>query len=110
MSLRQDFIQRAIQKFAEAIARALGLARGGQPEEGLSVIDDALASGLGLPVPMLLGLTPDTVWSLLGPEKSRAFAEALRTRALILDGAKRTSEAVRCEQLAEALEKRAHPR
>lgn len=107
MPLRQDFIQRAIQKLAEAIARALGLARSGQAEEGLSVIDDALASGLGLPVPMLLGLTPDTVWSLLGPQKSRAFAEALRARALILTGANRANEALRCEKLAEALERKA---
>lgn len=105
MPFRQDYIERVIQKLAEAIAQALGLARSGRPDEGLTLVDDAIASGLGLPLPMLLSLTPETVWSLLGPQKARSFAEALRARAGILSQAGRTNEATASERLASVLER-----
>jgi hypothetical protein len=105
LPLRQDYIERVIQRLAEAIARALGVAKAGQPEEGIAIIDDAIAAGFGLPVPMLLGLTPQTVWSLLGPDKARSFAEALRARATLLAGAGRADERTRCENLAAALDR-----
>lgn len=110
MPLRQDFIERLIQRMAEAIARALGLARAGRPEEGITILDEAVASGCGLPVPMLLGLTPETVWSLLGPEKARSFGEAMRTRTTLLMGAGRLEEAKRCDQMVGALERLAEAR
>lgn len=90
---------------SEAIARALGLARTGRSEEGIVLIDEAIASGCGLPLPTLLGLTPESVWSLLGPERARSFAEALRTRTALLMGAGRVLEAKRCEKMVGALER-----
>jgi hypothetical protein len=103
--LRQDYIERLIQRMAEAVARALGVARAGQPDEGVAIIDEAVASGFGLPVATLLGLTPETVFSLLGPDKARSFAEALRTRTALLMNAGRVDEANRCERMAAALER-----
>jgi hypothetical protein len=103
--LRQDYIERLIQRMAEALARALGVARAGQPDEGVAIIDEAIASGFGLPLEMLLSLTPETVSSLLGPDKARSFAEALRTRTALLMNAGRVDEANRCEKMAAALER-----
>ena len=105
MPLRQDYLERLIQRMAEAIARALGVARAGRHEEGIAILDEAVASGCGLPLPMLLGLTPETVWSLLGPAKSLSLAEALRTRTTLLMGAGHVEESKRCEKLADALER-----
>lgn len=83
MALHRDYLQRLIQKMAEAIARALGVAKSGNPEEATSAIENAVASNLGMPLPMLLKLTPRTIMSLLGPEKSRLLVEALRAHAEI---------------------------
>ncbi len=106
VSFRQDYIERLIQKLGQAIARALGLARSGQHEEGLAIVADAIASGVGLPLPMLLTLTPETVLSLLGPDKARSLAEGLRAHAEILKLAGRTPEASASERLASELERR----
>jgi hypothetical protein len=107
MSFRQDYIERMIQKLAEVIARALGLARSGQAEAGLELLEDAIASGFGMPLAMLLKLTPDTVWSLFGPERARLLAEALTTHHAMLELAGRAADGARSRALAEALEKRA---
>ena len=107
MSFRQDYIERLIQKLAEAVARALGLARAGRGEEGIELIEDAVASGLGMPLPMLLKLTPQTLFSLFGKERSALLAEALRAHEGMLAAAGRTGEAERSGTLAAALEARA---
>jgi hypothetical protein len=107
MSFRQDYIERLIQKLAEAIARALGLARAGRREEGIELLEDAVASGLGMPLPMLLKLTPDTLFSLFGKERSTLLAEALRAHEGMLVAAGRAGEAERSGALAAALEARA---
>jgi len=93
-----------IQKLAETIARALGLARSGQHDEGITLVEDAIASGLGLPLSMLLGLTPETVRSLVGEDRVPALVEALRayTEMLRLAG-RRDAEARAAERLVNAL-------
>ncbi|HSU38064.1 MAG TPA: hypothetical protein VLJ38_00820 [Polyangiaceae bacterium] len=107
MSFRQDYIERLIQKLAEAIARALGLARAGRGEEGIELLEDAIASGLGMPLPMLLKLTPETLFSLFGKERSALLAEALRAHEGMLAAAGRADEAARSGKLAASLETRA---
>ena len=106
MSFRQDYIERALQKLAEAVARALGLARSGAHEAGLELLEDALASSFGMPLPMLLKLTPQTVWSLFGPARARLLAEALPAHQAMLELAGRGTEAERWRALAAALEER----
>jgi len=92
-----------IQKLAETLARALGLARSGQHDEGIALVEDAVASGFGLPLSMLLGLTPDTVRSLIGAERVPALVEALRAYTEMLKLAGRASEARAAERMVSAL-------
>lgn len=103
MPFRQDYIERMLQKLAETIARALGLARSGEADAGLDLLEDAIASGFGMPLPMLLKLTPETVWSLFGPERSRMLAEALTTHHAMLEVAGRGSDGEASKKLASAL-------
>lgn len=105
MALRQDYIERLIQKLAEAIARALGVARSGRTDEGIALLEDAVASGFGLPLTMLLKLTPETVRSLVGIERAPALAEALRAHAEMLRSAGRAVEAMASDRLAGELER-----
>jgi hypothetical protein len=107
MPFRQDYIERLIQKLADAVARALGLSRSGRGEEGIELLEDAVASGLGMPLPMLLKLTPDTLFSLFGKERTAMLAEALRAHENMLAAAGRPSDAERSGKLAAALEARA---
>jgi hypothetical protein len=107
LSFRKDYIERLIQKLAETMARALGLARSGQAEAGIDMLEDALGSGFGMPLPMLLKLTPDTVWSLFGPDRALLLAEALSAHQAMLELAGRTADAQKSKNLASALEKRA---
>ena len=106
MPFRQDFIERLIQKLAEGIARALGVARNGQPDEGIALLEGAVTSGFGLPLGMLLKLTPDTVRSLVGVDRAPALADALRAYAEILKLAGRDVEARASERLATELDQR----
>lgn len=106
VAFRQDYIERLIQKLAEAVARALGVARSGQPDEGIALLEDAVASGFGLPLAMLLKLTPETVRSLVGIDRAPALAEALRAHAEMLKGAGRAPEASASERLASELDRR----
>ncbi|HTQ05927.1 MAG TPA: hypothetical protein VMI54_18830 [Polyangiaceae bacterium] len=107
MSFRQDYIERAIRKLAEMVARALGLARSGEAEAGLTLLEDAIASTFGMPLPMLLKLTPETVWSLFGPERARMLAEALTTHHAILELQGRGAHGEASKELALALTRRA---
>jgi len=107
VAFRKDYIERLIEKLAHAIARALGIARSGRPDEGIAVVEDAIASGFGMPLPMLLKLTPATVSSLFGPERARLLAEALRAHAEMLRLAGRLDDSAASERLAGELEQRA---
>ncbi len=104
MPFRQDYIERMLQKLAEVIARALGLAKAGKGEEGIELLEDAVASGFGMPLPMLLKLTPQTVWSLFGKDRSLRLAEALRVHHSLLAQAGRREDAAQSDRLASALE------
>jgi hypothetical protein len=103
VSLQQDFILRAIRQLAAAVARALGAARAGQPEEALATLDRSIGSGLGLPLTLLLKLTPQSFLSVLGRDKARAALEALTARAEILDQLGRIEEARECRAMIAAV-------
>lgn len=105
MSIRRDYLERLIEQLAEAVARALGLARNGRTEAGVELLEQAIASGLGMPLPMLLKLTPETVASLFGPERARALVEALRAYSL-LAAAEHATEGRQAAALAESLARR----
>src|SRR5688572_5152364 len=104
MPFRQDYIERLIQKMGEAIARALGLSRSGKVEEGILAVENAVASQLGMPLAMLLKLTPRTIVSVLGEEKARLLVDALQAHAEMtrLDG--RSTEADQSVATAEAVQ------
>jgi hypothetical protein len=104
MALHRDYLLRLIQKMAEAIARALGAARSGKPEEGVKALENAVASDLGMPLPMLLKLTPHTILSLLGPEKARMLVDALRAYAEMTALARREAESQQASATANALD------
>jgi hypothetical protein len=103
VSLQQDFILRAIRQLAEAVARALGAARAGQPEEALLALDRSMGTGLGLPLSLLLKLTPQSFLSMLGHDKAHAALDALRARAEILDRLGRTRDATECRAMVTAV-------
>lgn len=103
VSLQQDFILRAIRQLAQAVARALGAARAGKPEEALLALDRSLDAGIGLPLSLLLKLTPQSFLSVLGRDKARAALDALRARAEILAQLGRTREAAECEAMVTAV-------
>jgi hypothetical protein len=56
---------------------------------------------------MLLKLTPETLFSLFGKERTALLAEALRAHEGMLGAAGRADEAARSSRLAAALEARA---
>lgn len=103
VSLQQDFILRAIRQLAEAVARALGAARAGKPEEALLLLDRSIGAGLGLPLSLLLKLTPQSFLSVLGRDKALAAMDALRARAEILAQLGRTREAAECAAMVTAV-------
>jgi hypothetical protein len=103
VSLQQDFILRAIRQLAEAVARALGAARAGEPEQALLALDRSIGTGLGLPLSLLLKLTPQSFLSVLGRDKALAALDALRARADILDQLGQAAEATECRAMVRAV-------
>jgi hypothetical protein len=100
---RRDYIERLIQQIAAFVARILGAAQSGDPQEAEQAIDAAWqALGLrwkdamrldGATLKMLLGAKADLAAGLLDAqavlEESRsnaALADALRSRATMLRG------------------------
>lgn len=94
MSYEQDYIKRLFKKLGDVLARALGLAKSGNHDESLQVLEQGVSAELGLPLPLLLKLDAKSAVALLGQAKAGAFAEVLRTRSLLLELAGR-SEAAR---------------
>lgn len=81
--IRQDYLMRMIQQLAELIGRAMGLAKKGRTEEAEQVLDEALATHIGMPRAMLDKLPPEEIARLLGPEKSMVVAAILDAEAQI---------------------------
>jgi hypothetical protein len=69
---RQDYIERMIAQIAEAIGRALGLARSGQPIEAQSELDAAWSGALGLSRGDVQRLDDVTLRALLGAKRTAA--------------------------------------
>lgn len=85
MSYEQDYIKRLFKKLGDVLARALGLARAGNHDESMLLLEQGVSAELGLPLAMLLKLDARSVVSLLGQAKAGAYVEALRTRGLLLE-------------------------
>lgn len=103
MGYEQDFILRMAKRIGEVLARALGLAKANNYEDSLQVLEQGVGDELGIPFAMLLRLEPASAVRLLGKEKAQHYAEALRTRALLLGMAGRDQDAAACRELAESV-------
>src|SRR4051812_18455290 len=88
----------------EVLARALGLGKAGNFDESLLVLEQGIGAELGMPFAMLLRLEPKTAVALLGKEKAGAFAQSLRTRALIFELGGRHEDARASTARADELE------
>lgn len=105
MGYQEDFILRLAKRIGEVLARALGLAKAGSHSESLEVLEQGVGAELGIPFAFLLRLEPASAVRLLGKDKAAAFAEALRSRALLFGLAQRDTEAAASASLAEAIER-----
>lgn len=103
MSYEADYIKRVLKKLGEALARAVGLGKAGDVEAGLEALEQGVGAELGLPLSMLLRLDAKSAVSLLGSAKAEAFAEALRTRGLLLELGGRSQEARASAARADAI-------
>lgn len=100
MSYEDDFVLRVAKRLGEVLARALGLAKQGSYDESHQVLEQGVASELGLPFHMLMKLDPASAVRLLGKAKARQLADALQTRALLFDLAGKTHDSVACREHA----------
>lgn len=91
--IREDFLLRMIQRLAEVIGRALGLARNGKVDEAERALDEATTGFAGMRRSMLDRLAPDEVVHALGPEKSMAIAAILDAEAEIRNDPSRAARA-----------------
>ena len=69
---RQDYIERMIARIAEAIGRALGLARSGQQVEAQRELDAAWSGALGLSRADVQRFDDVTLKALLGAKRTAA--------------------------------------
>lgn len=84
----------------EVLARALGIAKQGSYDDSHQVLEQGVASELGMPFHMLLKLDPQSAVRLLGRDKARLFAEALETRALLFDLGGKPHDSAACREHA----------
>src|SRR5690349_24716054 len=93
MAYEQDFILRMAKRIGEVLARALGLAKQGNHDESVEVLEQGVGAELGIPFVMLMRLDPASAVRLLGKEKATHFVAALRTRSVLFGIAGREEEA-----------------
>jgi hypothetical protein len=105
MSYEQDYLMRMLKKVGEVLARALGLGKAGNFDESLQVLEQGIGAELGMPFAMLLRLDPKSAVSLLRKEKATAFAQSLRTRALLFELGNQHEEARASLARADELER-----
>jgi hypothetical protein len=106
LGYEEDFILRLAKRIGEVLARALGLAKKGSYDESLEALEQGVGAELGMPFVMLLRLDNESVVRLLGKDKARALAEALRSRGLVLGLAGRHQEANASASRAAEIERR----
>lgn len=96
MGIEQDYILRLAKQIAEAVARMMGLRKGGRPDEALVVAEGAYGDLLGLPAGLIDRIDAATLARILGaPDKCRVVADLLEAEAMVLDT---LGDAVRAEQ------------
>ena len=105
MGYEQDFILRLAKRIGEVLARALGLAKQGNHDESVQVLEQGVGAELGIPFVMLMRLDPASAVRLLGKDKAMQFAAALRTRSILFGIAGRDDEARASESRADAVER-----
>jgi len=99
---KQDYLERLIAQFAEAIGRALGLAKGGQTGEAQAELDALWTRSLGLRRSDADRLDVSTLRALLGA-KSTAAPMLLEAEADLREAAGEATAASRVRTLAGAL-------
>ena len=105
VSYEQDFVLRMAKRMGEVLARALGLAKQGSYDESQQVLEQGVASELGMPLHMLLKLDAASAVRLLGRDKARHWVEALSTRAMLFELGGRDHDARQCRELAQNVER-----
>lgn len=105
MSYEQDFVLRMAKRIGEVLARALGLAKKGSYDESQQVLEQGVASELGMPLHMLLQLDAASAVRLLGRDKAKQWVEALRTRALLFELGGKDHDARQCRAHADSVER-----
>lgn len=103
---KQDYLERLIAQFAEAIGRAWGIAKSGQPAEAQAELDALWTRSLGLRRSDADRLDLATLRVLLGA-KSAAAAMLLDAEADIRESAGDATAPVRLRALARGLAPRA---
>jgi len=84
--VEKDFIVRLIRQLAELLARALGLARKGQFDEAISVLESSCPSLLGMDyAPLALVDSASAAGILREPARVKTFARLLATAAEIYE-------------------------
>lgn len=104
MSYQEDFVLRLAKRIGEVLARALGVAKQGSFDESHQILEQGVASELGMPLHMLLRLDAASALRLLGKDKAAQLVEASRTRALLFELGGRHSDAQASRDHAETLE------
>jgi hypothetical protein len=99
---KQDYLERLIAQFAEAIGRALGLAKSGETAAAEAEIDALWTRSLGLRRSDVDRLDLSTLRALLGT-KSTAAGMLLDAEAEIRESAGQAQAASRIRSLAGAL-------
>lgn len=84
--VEKDFIVRLIRQLAEVLARALGLARKGQFDEAVAVLESSCPALLGMDyAPLALVDSASAAAILREPERVKTFARLLATAAEIYE-------------------------
>jgi hypothetical protein len=99
---KQDYLERLIAQFAEAIGRALGIAKSGQTSEAQAELDALWTRSLGLRRSDVDRLDLSTLRALLGG-KHKAAAMLLDAEADVRESAGDAATASRIRALAGAL-------
>jgi len=84
--VEKDFIVRLIKQMAEVLARALGLARKGQHDEAIAVLESSCPSLLGMDyAPLAMCDSASAAGILREPARVKNFARLLATAAEVYE-------------------------
>ena len=101
--LKKDYLERLTRRLAEAVAKMLGLVKGGLGEEAEALLDEVYATHLGLPRGLLASLDDESKRRVLAGRPQIA-AHLLRAEAELRMAQGREAEARSALELADRLE------